>query len=206
MGLDLVCMQVEGGCMGTGPQRTGVDIVGGTSTTPRVIAPPWETEEALLVLVAVTAYGNAATNLIYVATDVQEILQGNQDLLQADHGLVFAINGVGSLPIPHIPIRVTEKVTVQPAPAANGQIYLMYYWERTFAPLIPAGGFDLPSQMDREPVEVTRARVEHTLWVSQKPLNPQDLLRQEQEQVTPRMRKRMRTEDFLGDLKGQRKN
>src|SRR5579862_6706487 len=175
--------------MGTGPQRTGVDIIGGTSTTQRVISPPWETEEALLVLVGVTAYGNAATNLLYVAIDVNEILQGNQDLTQADHGLVFAINGVGTLPLPHILIRVTERVTVQPAPATNGQIYLMYYWERTFAPLIPAGGFDLPSQMDREPVEVRQARVEHKLWVNQQPLNPQDLMRQELEQVTPRMRK-----------------
>ena len=47
---------------------------------------------------------------------------------------------------------------------------------RSFAPLIPPGGFDLPSQLDREPVEVRQARKEHKLWVSQTPLNPEDLL------------------------------
>lgn len=185
------------------PQRTTVNIIGGTSTDLRVIEPPWQTEQADLVLVAVTAWGNSADNLIYGSVDGNEVLQGALNLLQEDHGFVFVVSGAGTIPLPHIPIRVSTKITIQPAPASNGQIFLMYYWQAFVAPLSQLD-IPLPLAKDKEDVHTRRLRQETALWNEMKPEPPANLLRTEPEELTPHQKELLRRHQFLVDTKGQK--
>lgn len=189
------------------PERTSLNIIGGGVGSPQiVIAPPWQSEEAYLVPFAITAWGNAATNLIYGSIDGVEILQGALSLIQPDHGFVFAINGVGTLSLMPIPMRITERCIILPAPAASGQIFLMYYWERSAVPAVQEGAIALPSVMDRELIETRRTRQENAIWAEERPLNPVELTRQHQEELSPLQKKRRRLLDLaLDDQKTHRK-
>lgn len=190
------------------PERTSLEIIGGQPGIGQlIIAPPWQTEEALLVPHCVTAWGNAATNLLYLGIDSQVVLQGNLNLTQEDKGAVYAINGVGTLMIPPIPVRVQEKVTILPAPAANGQIFFMYFWERLSVPSVQSASIPLPTRDSDEAIAERRKRQEAILWKTDIPIKTAELLRQEPEELSPEQKRRRRLLDAaLIDTKGPRSN
>lgn len=195
----------EGAVMVFIPERTSLEIIGGQSGIGQlVIAPPWQTEEALLVPHAITAWGNAATNLLFLGIDSQVVLQGNLNLLTEDKGAVYVINGTATIIIPPTPIRVQEKVTILPLPAANGQIFFMYYWERLAVPELSRAEIPLPTRNSEELIEERRKRQEAILWKTDIPTTTKALLRQQPEELTHQQeRRRQLLEKALIDTKGQ---
>lgn len=189
------------------PERTALQIIGGTSTVGKVqISPPWQSEEALLVPHAVTAWGNAALNILYLGIDNQPVLQGNLNLIQEDKGAVYVVNGTDTKFIPPIPVRVQEVVYILPSPAANGQIFLMYYWERLNVPAVQKAGIPLPTRDSDEAIEERRKRQEAILWKTDTPIPTRALLREEPEELSPDQKRRRRLlEAALIDTKNQRR-
>src|SRR5579885_60268 len=181
------------------PERTGLLVVGGSSTTGDIIVrPPWESEQAEAILVAVTAIGNTAANIIYGAADGAQVGQGAGVILSPDRGFVFAITGAGSIPLAYVPIRVTEFLRITPLPAANGHIFVMYFWQRLMVPTqVDMAPIDLPQMRDVEASPDRAKRQMEDIWTRAQGVRPPKLERQEKEALTRRQQEQMRQLESL---------
>lgn len=184
------------------PEKTTIETVGGTpGTKDFLLAPPWQTESADAVLVAVSAWGNTAPNLLYVSADGDPILQGALSLASAVHGIPFVINGAGSVGLAHLPVRIASFLRVTVAPAANGQIFLSFYWQRLAVPDAGQSDIPLPEAATLESYERRRGRQERQLWGQRQGDPPAKVLRQEPQELTERQKARLRQFERLTDTK-----
>ncbi len=183
------------------PIKSGIQLVGGPhGASDILVRPPWQGEQIEAVLLFVTAYGNTAANLLYASPDTfQQILSGAALLQNPEQGVIVAINGAGTIGLQHSPVPVEEFLRVTAAPAANGQIYLAFYWQTWSIPgaRVPVA----PPEQSSHAQAVERMNEENDVWRKVRGLAPKDFLQQNPGRLTLPQRQRLRQFEQTTDMR-----
>lgn len=182
-----------------GAVRTDLQIVGGLAGVGDIVLhPPWAGERAEAILEYITAWGNTAVNILYLTADGPALMgAGAINLPQGTNGGVWVVNGPGTIGLAHAPVGVSSYLRVTPAPSANGQIYVGFYWQKV-------ADFAAPRVLTPpEPTDLEKMDEENETWRRLRQLPPKDFLKQNPGRLTPEQEKHLRELEKLTNMRNQ---